>query len=101
METTRNLILKLEKNFKSWLNYDPNTGNIIDDSDDENYENDYMDDALSTMEVLSNGEIAWMARENAKKAWTSPLWSLSGIASIPLGITGFILGGVTYFYNIR
>ena len=52
-----------------------------------------MNDALSTMEVLSKGEIAWLARENAKKAFISPLWTLSGIASVPLGMTGFFIGG--------
>ena len=86
-----------EKLLNQGLNYDPNTGNVIEKSNDENYENDYMNDALSTMEVLSKGEIAWLARENAKKAFTSPLWTLSGIASIPLGMTGFfILGGITF-----
>ena len=101
METTRNLILKLEKKLLNQdLNYDPNTGNVIDDSDNENYENDYMNDALSTMEVLSNGEIAWLARENAKKAFISPLWTLSGIASVPLGMTGFFIGGGTAFDNL-
>ena len=56
-----------------------------------------MNDALSTMEVLSNGEIAWLARENAKKAFISPLWTLSGIASVPLGMTGFFIGGEITF----
>ena len=86
-----------EKRSNPDLNYDPNTGNVIEKSNDENYENDYMDDALSTMEVLSNGEIAWLARENAKKAFISPLWTLSGIASVPLGMTGFLIGGEITF----
>lgn len=81
-----------EKLSNPGLNYDPNTGNVIENNNDENHENDYMNDALSKTEVLSNSEIAWLARNDANKAIVSPLWSLSGIVSIPIAITGFSAG---------
>ena len=75
------------------LNYDPNKGDIVNSISEEEYDINYDKELSSNIEVLSNYEISRLATEDANKAIVSPLWSLSGIASIPLGITGFTASG--------
>ena len=76
--------------------FDPNTGEkIIQHEERVKLSNDTSNYKIN--ESLSDKEVINLAYVNGTKDYVSPLWTLSGIASIPAAFAGSFLGGIMAF----
>ena len=76
--------------------FDPNTGEkIIKHQERVKLSNDTSKFKIN--ESLTDKEVINLAYINGTKDYVSPVWTLSGIASIPAAFAGSILGGIMAF----
>lgn len=76
--------------------FDPKTGEkIIKHQERVKLSNDTSNYKIN--ELLTDKEVINLAYINSTKDYVSPLWTLSGIASIPAAFAGSILGGIMAF----
>ena len=78
--------------------FDPNTGEkIIQYEERIKLSNDTSNYKTNLNKSLTDKEVINLAYINGTKDYVSPLWTLSGIASIPAAFAGSIAGGIITF----
>jgi len=78
--------------------FDPNTGKkIIQSEEIVKLSNDTSNYKTNLNKALTDKEVLNLAWEKGTKDYVSPLWTLSGFASIPVAFAGSIAGGIITF----
>ena len=78
--------------------FDPNTGEkIIQSKEKFSGSNDPSNHKTNSNKLLTDSDVLDLAYSHGIRDYVSPLWTLSGIASIPAAFAGFITGGIITF----